>query len=101
MMPREPHALPLDEPADDVGRVELGARAMLLRGLARKRAPELIGAIDAVATVSPFRRMVTPGGFEMSVAMTNCGEAGWITDRSGYRYDAIDPLTGRARCPGH
>jgi len=95
-MPRDPHSLPLDEPADDVRRVELGARATLLRGLARKRAPELIAAIDAVAAVSPFRRMVTPGGFEMSVAMTNCGEAGWITDRSGYRYDAIDPLTGRA-----
>ncbi len=39
--------------------------------------------------------MVTPGGFRMSVAMTNCGRAGWVTDRSGYRYDALEPTTGR------
>ena len=38
--------------------------------------------------------MVTPGGFEMSVAMTNCGAAGWVTDRSGYRYQAHDPQGG-------
>jgi DNA oxidative demethylase len=29
------------------------------------------------------------------VAMTNCGQAGWVTDRSGYRYDARDPESGR------
>jgi len=58
-------------------------------------APELIAAIGAIDAASPFRRMVTPGGWEMSVAMTNCGTAGWVTDRSGYRYDAIDPVTGR------
>jgi alkylated DNA repair protein (DNA oxidative demethylase) len=39
--------------------------------------------------------MVTPGGFRMSVAMTNCGDAGWVSDRSGYRYDAIDPDSGK------
>jgi alkylated DNA repair protein (DNA oxidative demethylase) len=39
--------------------------------------------------------MVTPGGFVMSVAMTNCGAAGWVTDRSGYRYDALDPESGK------
>jgi alkylated DNA repair protein (DNA oxidative demethylase) len=38
--------------------------------------------------------MATPGGFRMSVAMTNCGSAGWITDRKGYRYDALDPDSG-------
>jgi alkylated DNA repair protein (DNA oxidative demethylase) len=31
----------------------------------------------------------------MSVAMTNCGERGWVSDRSGYRYDAVDPETQR------
>jgi alkylated DNA repair protein (DNA oxidative demethylase) len=39
--------------------------------------------------------MVKPPGVTMSVAMTNCGQAGWITDRSGYRYSATDPLSGR------
>ncbi|MGH8629503.1 MAG: DNA oxidative demethylase AlkB, partial [Burkholderiales bacterium] len=38
--------------------------------------------------------MITPGGFRMSVAMTNCGLAGWVSDQSGYRYDRVDPLSG-------
>jgi DNA oxidative demethylase len=38
--------------------------------------------------------MTTPGGFVMSVAMTNCGAAGWVTDRSGYRCDRFDPESG-------
>src|SRR5690348_2054919 len=76
-----------------VSHVALGARAVLLRGFARECAPELVAAIGAIAAVSPFRHMVTPGGWAMSMAMTNCGEVGWITDRTGYRYDAIDPAT--------
>jgi alkylated DNA repair protein (DNA oxidative demethylase) len=52
--------------------------------------------IEAVAAESPFRHLVTPGGQTMSVAMTNCGTVGWVSDRSGYRYDARDPLTNRA-----
>jgi alkylated DNA repair protein (DNA oxidative demethylase) len=39
--------------------------------------------------------MTTPGGFRMSVAITNCGTYGWVTDRTGYRYDALDPDSGR------
>jgi alkylated DNA repair protein (DNA oxidative demethylase) len=31
----------------------------------------------------------------MSVAMTNCGQVGWVSDRRGYRYDSIDPDSGR------
>ena len=90
-------ALPLapDEPRDGAPRVTLGPRAVLLRGFARERALELVAAVASVAAVSPFRHMVTPGGWEMSVAMTNCGQVGWVTDRTGYRYDAIDPATGR------
>jgi DNA oxidative demethylase len=34
------------------------------------------------------------GGFQMSVAMTNCGHLGWTSDESGYRYTSIDPATG-------
>lgn len=30
----------------------------------------------------------------MSVSMTNCGQAGWISDKTGYRYDSVDPQTG-------
>ncbi len=94
MLP-DPDLFALDEPHDGVRRVALGARAILLRGFAREHAPALVAAIKSIAIVAPFRHMVTPGGWAMSVAMTNCGKAGWITDRTGYRYDAIDPATGR------
>jgi len=94
-MPSESLPLAFDEAQDAGPRVALGPRALLLRGLARGRAPELVAAIGAIAEVSPFRHMLTPGGWEMSVAMTNCGKAGWVTDRKGYRYDEIDPATGR------
>jgi alkylated DNA repair protein (DNA oxidative demethylase) len=53
----------------------------------------LLSAIADIAAASPFRNMVTPGGFTMSVAMTNCGKAGWVTDRSGYRYAEFDPVS--------
>src|ERR1700712_4344354 len=65
--------------------------AVLLRGFARPYESALISAIDAIAAQAPFRHMVTPGGHQMSVAMTNCGSRGWVTDRRGYRYDANDP----------
>jgi alkylated DNA repair protein (DNA oxidative demethylase) len=68
---------------------------MLLYGFARAQTGDLVGAIGEIAAVSPFRRMVTPGGRTMSVGLTNCGEVGWIADRRGYRYDPIDPETGR------
>jgi alkylated DNA repair protein (DNA oxidative demethylase) len=69
--------------------------AMLLRGFARPIERDLIAALRDIAAQAPFRRMVTPGGHQMSVAMTNCGSAGWVTDRSGYRYDTIDPESGK------
>jgi alkylated DNA repair protein (DNA oxidative demethylase) len=62
-----------------------------LRGFALERDAALLEALNDVAEKSPFRHMVTPGGFRMSVAMTNCGALGWVTDRKGYRYDSIDP----------
>ena len=81
-----------DLPAPEIS---LGEGAVLLPGFATDIAAELIAGIERVAAQSPFRHMETPGGFRMSVAMTNCGEAGWITDRKGYRYNSIDPLTGQ------
>lgn len=69
--------------------------AVLLRGRALPVQHDLLAGVDAVASTAPFRQMVTPGGFTMSVAMTNCGTAGWVTDRSGYRYDGVDPQSGR------
>jgi DNA oxidative demethylase len=69
--------------------------AVLLRGFAKPFEAGLIADLRAIVAQAPFRHMVTPGGHAMSVAMTNCGSAGWVTDRSGYRYDANDPLAGK------
>jgi alkylated DNA repair protein (DNA oxidative demethylase) len=69
--------------------------AVLLHGFARPKAAQLFTLVSQIAAVSPFRHMITPGGFRMSIAMTNCGKAGWITDRKGYRYAAVDPETGQ------
>jgi len=73
----------------------LGEGAAVLHGFASEQTRDLLAAVDSIAATAPFRHMVTPGGFRMSVAMTNCGSAGWVSDRTGYRYDAIDPETGQ------
>lgn len=77
----------------------LAEGAVLLRGFASGNEARLMEALAQILAASPFRHMVTPGGHRMSVAMTNCGRAGWVTDLSGYRYDALDPETGRAWPP--
>jgi alkylated DNA repair protein (DNA oxidative demethylase) len=75
--------------------VALGEAAVVLQGFAREQIAALVAAVGAITAAAPFRNMVTPGGYRMSVAMTSCGDAGWVTDRSGYRYSPTDPMTGR------
>ena len=70
--------------------------AVLLRGFGLPFVDDVLAALGDVTAQAPFRHMTTPWGAVMSVAMTNCGEAGWLSDRAGYRYDRIDPETGRA-----
>src|SRR5207247_5481896 len=65
--------------------------AVLLRGFAKPFESELLAALREIVVQAPFRHMFTPGGHQMSVAMTSCGNVGWGTDRSGYRDDGIDP----------
>jgi alkylated DNA repair protein (DNA oxidative demethylase) len=74
---------------------ELAPGAFLLRGFALPDETVYGEALREVTASAPFRHMVTPGGFRMSVAMTNCGALGWVTDKTGYRYDAIDPDRGQ------
>jgi alkylated DNA repair protein (DNA oxidative demethylase) len=69
--------------------------ALLLRGFATALATALVDEVARITQAAPFRRMVTPGGHTMSVAMTNCGRVGWVSDRRGYRYDPVDPGTGQ------
>jgi DNA oxidative demethylase len=81
----------------DVGslREAIAEGAVLLRGFARRFEGDLIPALRDIVAQAPFRHMSTPGGHQMSVAMTNCGTAGWVTDHTGYRYDGIDPDSGQ------
>jgi alkylated DNA repair protein (DNA oxidative demethylase) len=76
----------IDHPAEGV---------TLLRAFCVEQALALLTAIETIAAASPFRKMVVPSGHTMSVAMTNCGALGWITDRTGYRYTALDPATSK------
>jgi len=76
----------------------LAPGAVVLRGFARADESALLAELQGVIEQAPFRHMVTPGGFRMSAAMTNSGALGWVSDKSGYRYDAVDPEHG-ARWP--
>ena len=94
---RQPNDLfddPRDAPAAVPSKLQLADGAYLLRGAAVDAAPEILAALERIVARAPFRQMTTPGGFTMSVAMTNCGDYGWITDRTGYRYSPVDPLSG-------
>ena len=73
---------------------DLAPGAVLLRGFALAAEADLKLAVAAVAAAAPFRHMKTPGGFTMSVAMTNCGRLGWVSSASGYRYSEQDPESG-------
>ena len=75
-------------------REQLEEGAVLLRGFATAEAPVLIEEVARIAQTAPFRNLVTPGGYTMSVAMTNCGRVGWVSDRTGYRYVGDDPDSG-------
>jgi alkylated DNA repair protein (DNA oxidative demethylase) len=74
---------------------QIAEGATLLRGFATDEVHQLLAAVDRIAAEAPFRHLTTRGGYQMSVAMTNTGRFGWVSDRSGYRYDAIDPDSGK------
>src|SRR4051812_16279920 len=80
-------------------KTDVAEGAVLLAGFALPYENALLEALDNVTKAAPLRHLVTPGGYRMSVAMTNCGAVGWITDRTGYRYDTHDPQTGKTWPP--
>jgi alkylated DNA repair protein (DNA oxidative demethylase) len=75
-------------------REQLEEGALLLRGFASANSALLLQDVERVAQAASFRHLTVPGGYSMSVAMTNCGRVGWVSDKTGYRYDAHDPQTG-------
>jgi alkylated DNA repair protein (DNA oxidative demethylase) len=74
--------------------IALAPGAMLLGGFARPATAALRADLDGIIGRAAFRHMLTPGGRRMSVAMTNCGDVGWVSDPAGYRYASRDPLSG-------
>jgi alkylated DNA repair protein (DNA oxidative demethylase) len=84
-----------EEPGQPPRRERIGEQSWVLKGFALPWLERLLPALEAVLATAPFRQMVTPGGFTMSVALSSCGTWGWTTDRSGYRYTRHDPETGR------
>lgn len=80
--------------AQESERLPLAPGAVQLRGFACDAAAALWAGVQQVVAHSAWRHLQTPGGLRMSVAMTNCGALGWVSDRTGYRYEAADPLTG-------
>jgi alkylated DNA repair protein (DNA oxidative demethylase) len=83
-----------DHPASGPAVQQLAPGAVLLPGFALETVAALLQALDGVLAAAPLRHLVTPGGHTMSVAMSNCGALGWVSDRRGYRYTAVDPLSG-------
>lgn len=80
---------------DPAGDIELGPGARVFKGFALAESRRLLAEIARIAAEAPFRHLTTPGGHTMSVAMTNAGRAGWVSDRRGYRYEPADPLSGQ------
>lgn len=82
------------EPEQQPRAEQIGEQSWLLRGFALPVIEQLLPALEAILLAAPLRHMMTPGGFSMSVGTSSCGALGWITDRSGYRYSSVDPLSG-------
>lgn len=83
-----------DQPAGPAMPLVPGATgSTLLRGFALAHVDQLLPLLDAIVQAAPLRHMATPGGLRMSVAMSNCGALGWVTDGRGYRYVRQDPAS--------
>ncbi len=87
--------LDLFSPQDTSSRKRIGPSAFVLQGFAMPYVDDLLACIHVMEQEAAFRHMVTPGGFTMSVAITNCGKLGWTSNRHGYRYSVTDPDTGQ------
>src|SRR5437660_8368181 len=79
----------------EAAREEIAPGAFVLHGFALSIETAVLGALREVTAAAPFRNMVTPGGYRMSVAMTRCGAVGWVADGRGYRYVAVDAESGK------
>ena len=82
-------------PHPDATVTHIAPGAAVLHGFARDAAAALVQAVEEVLVQAPLRHLQTPGGYTMSVAMSNCGSLGWVSSASGYRYATNDPDSNR------
>jgi len=69
---------------------------LLPGSLNRDQQRALLGALRAVLAQAPLFSPIMPrSGSPYSVRMSNCGPLGWLSDRSGYRYTQVHPVTGQ------
>lgn len=81
--------------SDNEAPLAIGPGAFCFKGVIAQDAAEILQAVKHVVAKARFRHLTTPGGRRMSVAMSNCGLQGWVSDHAGYRYQATDPITGQ------
>ena len=79
--------------SDEENTILIADDAYFLKGFLLEKGEQLLSELSHIISLAPLRHMVTPGGYNMSVAMTNCGNWGWVTDETGYRYVSRDPVT--------
>ena len=48
---------------------------------------QMVEELREVARAAPMAAQMTPHGKRMSVRMTSAGDCGWVSDRTGYRYE--------------
>ena len=78
------------------GRVETFQGSRIHRGFLDRPGQEaLVAEIRKAIRDAPLSHPMTPWGKPMSVGMASAGEYGWVSDRSGYRYEALQPGSGR------
>jgi len=76
-------------------KLKIAENAFLFKEFVLFNQENLLKDLKQIFSVAPLRHMVTPAGFTMSVAMSNCGDLGWVTDKTGYLYVSNDPISGR------
>lgn len=75
--------------------MQISSNSQILKGFLLQKEDEILKAIKNVLRANYWREIYTPGGKQMSIKITNCGEFGWYTDSKGYRYTKIDPKNNK------
>lgn len=76
-------------------KLEIIKDVYLLSGFVAPFEAQILTDLNAIILAAPLRQMMTPSGFSMSVTTTSCGQLGWVSDKKGYRYSQVDPVSNQ------